>query len=269
MKFKFTAILTLAVILHSAGAGAGPVDTPSPTLTAAATPTGEGYHGVGWGTSLDNFKSAQKSSAVNAVKKTEATAIAYVMMNFHPVAKDDNYRPTKLAVQKTDEDKTSYVFYDGRYQLAVTPIELANLNAVQKEIGSKYSPMKDSINYSTHWDFSDKYGWTSIEFDYQRYLKTPGTRIYLVTASTYLEDKGVFDQLHYGDVVDHSPGPKTPVSAYLIYVSEDYFKSSDNAWVDYQATVTIKPESTKVVANPTPTPNSKENSKQQDLKSVE
>jgi hypothetical protein len=270
MQFKLAAIFTLSVLLSLGISWASPTDTPSPTLTATVTAVAlEGYHGTGWGVSLNDFQSAQKSVTNNSVKRTEKSVLLHLLLNFHEAAKKDNYYPTQISIQKIDGDKTNYVFYNGHYRLAVVPIELKNLDAVRKEITSKYSAIKDLLTYTVQWTFRESQGWVNMDFDYQQYAKTPGTRIYLVTASSYNEDQGLVDQLHYGDVVQHIPGPKTLVSAYLIYISEDYFKSTDNAWTDYQATVTVKPALTPAAANLTPTPNNKENSKQQDLKSVE
>jgi len=111
MKFKFAVILTLAVLLFS-----------GITLASADDSASEGYHGIGWGTSLSDFKSSQKSFASNSVERAEARAIDYLMMNFHEVDKDDEARPSKFVDQKIGGEKADFVFYNGQYRLAAVPI---------------------------------------------------------------------------------------------------------------------------------------------------
>jgi hypothetical protein len=276
MKFKTVAILTLSSLVYAGAACADPTETATPTTTtltnAVVSPTpAEGYHGVGWGTSLDDFKNTQKSTTNNSIKRTEKIATLYVLMNFQEPQEKDNYHPTRLSIQKIDGDKTDYVFYKEHYSLAIAPIELSNLDAVRKELASKYAASKELITLNAHWTNSDITGWSDMAFDYQPYVKTAGTGVYLVTVSSFNEDQGLVDQLHYGDVVQHIAGPKTRVAAYLIYVSEDYLRGKENAWADYQAAKTAAAEPTPVIiASPTPSKaNLQEKSKQQDLKSVE
>jgi hypothetical protein len=248
MKFKLAVILTLAVLLFS-----------GMTWASADDNALEGYDGSSWGTSLKGFKSSHKSFAADSVERTEARAIDYLMMNFHEVDRDDASRPAKFVDQKIGGDQADHIFYDGRYSLAAVPIASENVDAMRKAIEAKYSK-KDSKTYSAYWDFTGAYGWKMMEFDYQQYAKTPGTRVYLVTASSYYEDQGAVDQENDSDVVVHGAGPKTDLGAFLIYVSDDYFKNTDNAWVDYQANKQNKPELEK---------QAKENRKQQDLSSIE
>jgi hypothetical protein len=285
MKLKSMAIFALTAILSLVGIGAKAEDTPSPTPTATAvlpatpitttatqTPA-EGYHGIGWGTALDEFKAAQKIVPPKSFEKAEAKAVDYLMFNFHEVQKRPRKGKGKFSLQQVEGDNTAYVFYDGQYRLAAVPIDLANLKDVRKEIEKKYAKKK-LLSRTVQWEPSDYYGWTDMDFEFQEYEKSPETRLYLVTASFFLEDQGQAAQMSYEDLVQHGPGPSTLSGAYLIYLSEDYFKSGDNAWADYQAsttqTPTPSPEPEKVAApTPTPTVAYEEKSKLQDLKNVE
>jgi len=114
--------------------------------------------------------------------------------------------------------------------------------------------------YDAYWDFRGDLGWQMMEFDYQQYAKNSGTRVYLVTTSTYFEDEAASDQAYGNDVVVHGAGPKTDAGAFLIYVSDDYFTGNDNAWADYQADKKAMPEIRKTA---------KENRRQEDLSSIE
>jgi hypothetical protein len=241
-------ILSLVVLLFS-----------GVTLARADESALEGYHGHSWGTSLKSFKSGEKSLPASSVERTEARAIDYLLMNFHDVDIDDAARPVKFADEKIKGEPGDFVFYGGQYQLAAVPIAPENVDAMRQSIEAKYTK-KDSKTYSAYWDFRGDYGWQMMEFDYQQYAKTPGTRVYLVTASSYYEDQGAVDQQNGGDVVVHGAGPKSDVGAFLIYVSDDYFKNTDNAWADYQMNKKNRPELEKAA---------KENRKQQDLSSIE
>jgi len=241
-------VLTLAVLLFS-----------GMTWASADDSALEGYHGTGWGTSLNEFKASQKSFAASSVERAEAKAVDYLMMNFHEVDMDDASRPAKFVVQRIGGDNADYVFYDGKYQLAAVPIAAENIGAMKKAVEAKYTK-KDSKTYSAYWNFTGATGWQMMEFDYQQYAKTPGTRVYLVTASSYYEDQGAIDEEGDGGVVVHGAGPKTDEGAFLIYVSDDYFQNTDNAWVDYQSNLKNKPEMEK---------EAKENRLQHDLSSIE
>jgi hypothetical protein len=236
MKSKLAVILTLAVLLFS-----------GMTWASADDNALEGYHGIGWGTSLKEFKLSQKSSPADSVERLTARAVDYLMMNFNEVDKDDDARPSKFAVQKIGGDTTNYVFYDGRYCLAAVPIAPENVADVKKQIETKY-PKKDSKTYAAYWDFRGDEGWLMMDFDYQQYAKSPGTRVYLVTTSSYYEDGNAM------------AGSKSNEGAVLIYVSDDYFKNADDAWADYQANKQAKPGVEK---------ENKENRRQQDLSSIE
>jgi hypothetical protein len=249
MKFKLAVVLNLAVLLFS-----------GMSMAQADNNVLEGYHGASWGTSLKEFKSSQNSFASSSVERTEARALDYLMMNFHEVDMDDVCRPAKFVVQKIGGDHVDYVFYDGEYQLAAVPIAAGNVGAMKKAVEAKYAK-KDSKTYLAYWEFKGgDYGWLMMEFHYQQYAKTPGTRVYLVTTSSYYEDQGTVDQQGDGGVAVHGGGPKTDAGAFLIYVSDNYFKNTDNAWVDYQSNLKNKPAMEK---------EAQENRKQQDLNSIE
>ena len=240
MKIKCLSILTLAILFFT-----------GMTLVLADESVLEGYHGIAWATPLKDFKASQQSSEADSVERTEARAADYLLMDFHEVDKDDASRPAKFMDRKIAGDNADYIFYDGRYCLAAVPLASENVEAVRKEIKSKYS-RKDTKTYAAYWDFRGDYGWLMMEFNYQRYDKSPGTRVYLVTTSSYYEDGNAMA----GD----TSGPKSEADAFLIYVSEDYFKNSDNAWIDYQANKRAKPEIEK---------ENTENRRQLDLRSIE
>jgi hypothetical protein len=220
----------------------------------------EGYHGKTWGTSVKSFKSSEHASPASYVDRVEARAVDYLMMGFHEVDIDDAARPFKFSDQRIAGDRTDHVFYDGQYRLAVVPIDAANEAAVKKELDSKYK-FTESKSYAAYWDFKAEYGWEMMGYDFRQYQKSPGTRVYWVEASSYLED-GSLEDTQVGDsgVAVHSSGPSTPRGGFLIYVSDDYFKSDDNAWADYQTNKKAMPE--KVQA-------AKEERRQQDLNSIE
>jgi hypothetical protein len=235
MKFKFEGFLTFAILFFS-----------GTVLVSAEDNVSAGYHGVAWGTSLKEFKSSQKSFAFHTVDETESKAIDYLMMNFHEVDKDDESRPIKFADEKTAGENVDHIFYDGQYRLAAVPIAPENVEAARKEIQSKYAK-KDSKTYSAVGDLSPDYGSLMTRFDYQQYAKTPETSVYLVTMSSYYGDGAAADPYNDNNVTGNGSGLKNNAGAFLIYVSNDYFKNTDNAWTDYQANLKAKPEKEKEV----------------------
>jgi hypothetical protein len=220
MKFKFVLILT---ILFFSG------------TTWASADDKDGYNGIAWGTALKDFKSAHSSRPNFGLGRIEQQAYQYLMMNFHEAAPNDPVFLNHTQDEKIAGDSADYVFYKGLYRLAVVPISPDQADPTLKDLAARYSK-KELKTYTTHGDFEGDAGWMTVEFDYQRYAQTPGASVFCVTASTYIEDQAVAEaNSPAANVVVHEPGPKTSLGVFLIYISDDYFKSPDNAWVEYQS----------------------------------
>jgi hypothetical protein len=230
------------------------------SLVLANDDTFEGYREKAWGASLKSFRSSEHALPASFVDRVEARAIDYLMMDFHEVDIDDAARPTKFSDQRIAGDKTDYVFYNGYYQVAVVPIDTANEAVVKKQLDSKYKSI-GSKSYAAYWDFKADYGWEMMRYDYRQYQKSPGTRVYWVEASSYLAD-GSLEDARVSDSVAvlHNSAPSVSRGGFLIYVSDDYFKSSANAWADYQTNKKAMPEKGQAA---------KEERRQQDLSSIE
>jgi hypothetical protein len=197
----------------------------------------EGYHGVAWGTPLSAFRAEKNSSSDSLVERLMEKGLDYLLMDFHEVDKDDPALPEeKINFQKIHGDGTDYVFYGNQYCLAATPIAPADLKAVEKALEGKY-PAKGSHWYPAYWEFTGQYGWKMMGYEFKSYEKSPGTLVYLVTASAYYEDGTVVSNPDQ-TTVEESGG-------FLAYVSAGYFNSPESGWANYQSQKKNLPEARK------------------------
>ncbi len=174
------------------------------------TPEVKGYLGMDWGTSLADARKEKSLSATVDLDPVAARAADYLLMDFHEVKPDDPARPRNFSVLKARNDDTRYVFYDGKYCMALTPIAEKDCDKVQKAIGEKRKRL-DSSDYRSflNHDSADD-GWNMLQLLYTRYAVDPGSRAYFVKANSYYEDLS---------------DPMKPAAGFLIYVSDDYFKN--------------------------------------------
>jgi hypothetical protein len=195
----------------------------------------DGYHGTAWGTPLSEFTAAKKSRSDFIMDPLVEKGLDYLLMNFHEVAQDDPAYPAGINFEKIHGDSVEYVFYGNKYSLAAVPIDPANLNAVEKELGTKYTP-KDRKWYPAYWKFiGGEYGWKMMGYKFSAFEKSPGTLVYLVTASSFYDDGALVD----GGSMNITFSPES--GAFLVYASADYFQNAKNAWSDYRANKRVQP----------------------------
>jgi hypothetical protein len=205
MKKQFPFNVSLFIFLTMIFLSLGPV-----TSFGDPIPEAKGYLGMDWGTSLADAQKAKGLSTTVDLDRAAARAADYLLMDFHEVKPDDPARPPSFSVLKAQNDDTRYIFYNGKYCMALTPISERDCEKVQKAIGEKYKRL-DSADYRSFLDHdSADDGWNMLQLLYTRYDVDPGSRAYFVKANIY-----------YEDISD----PMKPAAGFLIYVSDDYFKN--------------------------------------------
>ncbi len=193
----------------------------------AKTGSAEGYKGVPWGTTLEDFKAMKGARIIGdssfGLDSLAAKAIDYLMMDFHEIGAQDPRRPVKFSAGRLGEDGTTFVFYGGKLSLACTPLGKEEIDQVQKTIQSKYKP-GEKKSLVADWGITTNSGTEYKDLDFIRYPKSKSTRIYLVKSYTYYD---------YG-------GYQGPWGGYLIYASEDYF--GNNAYMEWEQNKKKGPE---------------------------
>ncbi len=187
----------------------------------------EGYHDTAWGTLLGDFRSAKNSTIERSLDRLMGTGLDYLLMNFHEVDSSDAARPVKINVEKINGDETHFVFYGKKYCLAAVPIHHSDLDAVKKALDAKY-PRKGFKSYDAQWKQTG-FGWKMMDYEYAQYEKSPGTLVFLVTASSHYDNNN--------ELGDTQPtyNPDYESGNFLVYVSAGYFNNPENAWADYQS----------------------------------
>jgi hypothetical protein len=190
-----------------------------------------GYLGLEWGTSLAQAEKDKGLLPVANVDRITSRAIDYLLMDYHDVDPDDPSRPGAFSVLKAEDDDTSYVFYNGKYCLALTPISEKDELAIRRAVESKYRSLdsKDYRSFLSH-DSADD-GWDMLRLLYVRYETHGDSRIYFVQAHSYFTD---------------ITAPFKREGAFLIYVSDDYFKNG--AYAQWQRNKSQKPNIDKEAA---------------------
>jgi len=194
LRFAFLALLMVALVVFCScnkndGSTSkvgempkGSSSSPEPPTPAPVKPQVEinDYKGIKWGTSFENFKKlknydgayGEKSNYLPSTEISLALGVPFFKRFDGAERLQSEYLPPKFNTVEIKADDVSYIFYDGKFAMAYSALNVNNEDNYVQVLSDKYSKM-DTINRTfTGVDCTDKI--THILF------KAANARIYLM-----------------------------------------------------------------------------------------